>query len=583
MKRAPKYLRELIRPHRGKIVLALGLNAGTGIVMAFQNVVPKFIIDDALLAKGIDMDERQLRLIYWVGLYIILGIFFRALIWNLSLRIFGRVREEVLFGLRSLFFRHINRLCLDFHTRHQSGELFSYLLGSPLQQVQQYYQQMALQIPSQVVALVLTLVFLGAWDFGLSALMLGILIVYFYVLQKAKRKMRAIHKDYQNTESQVSGKVADLLRGHRAVKMHAFEDTAAEDFDERAKLIRDKSYWRDVTNHMQHVKQESVLYIGYGLLCVAAGWRFLEGGLTEGQLTAYLTSFIALQGPLRTFFQVGLLRGSSQASLDRINEVLNTGSTTPDPVEDCLVPPRGDIIFRDVTFSYDGNLQALKNINLTIPRGQNVALVGSSGAGKSTLVQLVLRLYDPDEGAVEIGYVDLRHLKGKELRSHFGVVPQDPYFFTSTIRENLRVAAPNASDEALIAACREANAWEFIERIPKQLDEVIGEGGSTLSGGQKQRLAIARAILSKPNYFIFDEATSALDTVSERLIRDAIARITKEKTSIFIAHRLVSITHCDRILVLEDGRIVQDGSFEELAHTEGRFQHLLNTQRWAEN
>lgn len=549
--------------------------------MAFQNVVPKYIIDDALLKEGLAMDERRLRLIYFVGLYIVLGIVFRALIWNLSLRVFGRVREECLFGLRSLFFRHINRLCLNFHTRHQSGELFSYLLGSPLQQVQQYYQQMALMVPSQAVALVLTLVFLGAWDLTLSALTLGILIVYFYVLQKAKTKMRAIHRDYQDTESQVSGKIADLLRGHRAVKMHAFEDTAAEDFEQRARLIRDKSYWRDVTGHMQHVKQESVLYVGYGLLCVAAGWSFLQGRLTEGQLTAYLTSFIALQGPLGTFFQVGLLRGAAQASLGRINDVLSTGSTTPDPQEGGQPPPRrGDIVFRQVDFNYDAHQLALKGVNLSIPYGQNVALVGGSGAGKSTLVQLILRLYDPSQGSIEIGGVDLRSLKGRELRRLFGVVPQDPYFFTTTIRENLRVAAPKATDDELIAACQEANAWEFVEKLPQQLDALIGEGGATLSGGQKQRLAIARALLAQPDYFIFDEATSALDTVSEQLIRDAVARITHDRTSIFIAHRLVSITHCDRILVLEGGQLVQDGSFAVLSQTEGRFRTLLNTQSW---
>lgn len=551
----------------------------TGVVVAFQNIVPKYIVDDALLKPDLDLAERKKRLLLFAGLYIVLGIFFRALVWNLSLRIFGRVREEVLFGIRSLFFRHINRLCLNFRARHHSGELFSYLLGSPLQQIQQYAHQMALMVPSQAVALIITLTFLGAWDLPLSALLLVFLLVYFYVLQRAKLRIKDVHLDYQNTESQVSGKVADLLRGHRAVKMHAFEDNAALDFEERAKLIRNKSYWRDVTTHMQHVKQESVLYIGYGALCIAAGLRFLQGDLTEGQLTAYLTSFIALQGPLNAFFQVGLLRGSAQASLNRIDEVIRTSSTTPDPIDEIAIPPDADISFRDVSFSYDSLQPALKKINLTILRGQNLALVGSSGAGKSTLVQLILRLYDPDEGSVNLGGVDLRKVLGKELRRQFGVVPQDPYFFTASIRENLRVAAPAVEDSALVEACREANAWDFIENMPEQLDALIGEGGATLSGGQKQRLAIARALLAQPRFFIFDEATSALDTVSERLIRDAVARITKGKTSIFIAHRLVSVTHCERILVLEDGSIVQDGSYEELAQVNGPFQRLLDTQR----
>jgi ABC-type multidrug transport system fused ATPase/permease subunit len=220
----------------------------------------------------------------------------------------------------------------------------------------------------------------------------------------------------------------------------------------------------------------------------------------------------------------------------------------------------------------------LRDINLTIPHGQKVALVGPSGAGKSTITQLLMRLYDPDQGTIRIGGVDIRHCVGADLRRHFGVVPQDPFIFRSTLRENLLVVQPQATTEHLRRACELANAWEFIAPLPLQLDTPVGEGGATLSGGQRQRLAIARALLSDSDFFIFDEATSALDTVSEAMIQQSLEKIMVNHTSLIIAHRLATVKHCDRILVLKDGLIVQDGTYDELLSQPGTFQQLVQGQ-----
>jgi len=217
-------------------------------------------------------------------------------------------------------------------------------------------------------------------------------------------------------------------------------------------------------------------------------------------------------------------------------------------------------------------------VNLTIPYGQRVALVGPSGAGKSTVTQLLLRLYDPDQGAILIGRMNIRHCRGPDLRHKFGVVPQDPFIFRTSIRYNLCVARPGASNAEIRRACELANAWEFISRLPAGLDTPVGEGGSTLSGGQRQRLAIARALLAEPDYFIFDEATSALDTVSEALVQQAMENAVSGKTSLIIAHRLATVKNCNRILVIDDGRIVQDGSYDELVGQAGLFRNLVQGQ-----
>lgn len=576
---AGNLIARITRPYRAGLVLALAMNFAVGFAIAFQNVIPKYIIDNALLAADLTLDERKVRLVFFAGAYAFAGIVCRALLWHSSLRIFGKIREKCLMQLRSLFFNRVNHLCIAFHNRHNSGELFSYLFGSPLQNIQQYYQQAAMILPSMSVAIVMTLVYLGSWDPLLSGIMAVTIVVHFYVQRKARLRVKEIHRDYQQSESKVSGRVADLLRGHRAVKLHALEDHAYSGFVREAEVIRMKSYRRDVTAHLQHVKQESVLYLGYAILCIAAGYRFLGGHLTEGQLTAYLTAFIALQGPLGMIFQTSLLRGGAQASLERIAAVLATSSTTPDPdeVQPSDIPAGGEIVFENVRFAYREE-PVVRDLSVSIPYGQKVALVGPSGAGKSTLVQLVLRLYDPQQGAVRIGGRNLRECSGRLVRNRFGVVPQDPYIFNTTVRGNLSIVDPAADDAALRAACEQSNAWEFIEKLPAGLDTPIGEGGSNLSGGQKQRLAIARALLAKPDYFIFDEATSALDSISEKLIKDAMSRVTHGRTAFFIAHRLASIDTCDRILVLRDGRIEQDGDYATLTQSPGLFADLIRSQ-----
>jgi ABC-type multidrug transport system fused ATPase/permease subunit len=242
------------------------------------------------------------------------------------------------------------------------------------------------------------------------------------------------------------------------------------------------------------------------------------------------------------------------------------------------VPARSAIEFANVTFAYDPGRPVLHNVDLTIPYGQRIAFVGPSGSGKTTLAQLVLRLYDPQHGEVRIGGTDARRFAGAELRKQFGVVPQDAFIFRATVRDNVRVGCPDASDASIQRACEMANAWEFVSRLPGLLDASIGEGGSSLSGGQRQRLAIARALLADPQLFVFDEATSALDTLSEKLIGEVLSNNLGARTAIFIAHRLATVKSCDRILVLDEGCIVQDGSYDELVRG-GLFRDLVLGQQ----
>jgi len=273
------------------------------------------------------------------------------------------------------------------------------------------------------------------------------------------------------------------------------------------------------------------------------------------------------------------LWGAAQASIERIGDVLETASTTPDSQGELMpVPPAGEVELRDVHFGYDEQ-PILRGVSFRVPYGQSLALVGPSGSRKITILQLLLRLYDPDRGAVFFGGQNVRDCAGAEVRRRFGVVPQDPFIFRASIRQNLRVADAEADDEKIQRACRLANAWEFIEKLPNGLDSQVGEGGANLSGGQRQRLAIARVLLANPPVFIFDEATSALDTLSEQFIQETMERVCAGRTSIVIAHRLATVRDCDRILVINQGRVEQDGRYEELISTPGLFLQLVNGQQ----
>jgi len=571
----PLFLRD-----RWLLIGALVLNGVHGAAIAIQNLYPKWLFSGVLEAKDLTMAQRWAQLGWLIGGYLAVSVIVRMAAWHAGYRIFTWVRERVVFSLRGQFFRHINHLCLRFHGEHPSGELFSYLFGSPLSNVMGFFQHTSMAVPGAIITVLTTLAMFWTWDWAVASVLMSTSLASVVLMLRAGEKMKKISSDFQSAEGDVSGRVADLLRGNKAVKLYAMEEQIAQDFDRQALAIGKKSYERDVLSHIEYMKQECFSYFCYAALLAVCTWRYLGNQIDLGTVAACLASYAGLNWPIQVVFQAFTLWGSAEASINRIGAVLDTPSTTPDPKPEAAasVPASADIVFDQVTFAYEPGQPVLRNLSLTIPRGQRIALVGPSGAGKSTLAQLILRLYDPQSGTVRLGGIDLRKFEASDLRKEFGVVPQDPFIFRTTMRDNVRVARPDATDEAIRRACELANAWEFIAKLPGGLDASVGEGGSSLSGGQRQRLAIARALLSEPECFIFDEATSALDTLSEQLIQEALEKNLGGRTVIFIAHRLATVKNCDRLLVIADGRIAQDGTYDQLVSQPGLFQDMVHGQ-----
>ena len=570
----------LIVRHRWRVTAAVVLVGISGSAVAVQNVFPKWLFSYVLDVTDVTVAERWRRLAWLAAGYLVLTSIVRMMFWHWGYRLFTRAREQVIFSLRSKFFRHVNHLCLRFHGTRSSGELFSYLFGSPLAAVMQFFQHATMSLPGSLMSVVFTFVLFMMWDWIIASLLILTAGVSVWMMMESLRRIKGIQKEFQEIEGDVSGRVADLLRGNKAVKLYAMESLVAQNFEEQADFIRRKTYERDIYSHVEWIKQEGLTYVCYAVLMAACTWRYLDGSISLGVVAACLAAYLGLVGPMQTVFTAFTLWGGASAALSRIGAVLDTASTTPEPENPIVqLDTRAPLVFQNVLFGYDTSQVVLRDLSLEIEPGERVAFVGPSGAGKTTITQLLLRLYDPQAGTIRIGDVDLRSVPVATLRRYFGVVPQDPFIFNTTLRDNLRVARRDATDEQIRTACEQANAWEFIARLPGGLDAKVGEGGSALSGGQRQRLAIARALLAEPACFIFDEATSALDTLSEELISRTLETSLGDCTAIFIAHRLATVKNCNRIFVLDAGRVVQSGSYDELVARAGLFQELVRGQQ----
>jgi len=566
------------------LTVAVLMNAFSGVAISVQTLAPKYFIDDILLNPALDNAGKLRWSVILAAGFLVTTIIWRMLLWHLSYRMFTRIREKVVCELRSAFFRHINYLCLRFHVRHQSGELFSFLFGTPLTQVQTYFHQLTMMGPHCAFSAITTLVVVLFWDPFLTAVMFVALAASTFVMARSRDRVKTLSHDYQERERQVSGKVADLIRGSRHVQLYAIEEDIIGQFRTEADAIGRQMVRRDVRSHELWMTYEGVGYVGFAALCVTGAWRYLNGAVQIGELAAYLSAYTALAWPLNVLFQISQARGGAQASLERMAAVMDTLSSTPEPDEMSREKPLANAVIRleGVTFRYT-ETPIIKDLSLTIPYGQTVALVGASGSGKSTLSQLIVRLYDPQAGFVSIGGVDLKNCSGRDVRRLFGIVPQQPYFFRASVMDNIRLLKPAATEGEIWNALELAHAAEFVRQLPDGLQTLIGEDGTTLSGGQRQRLAIARALLAGPSYFIFDEATSALDTVSERNIQDTLQKILPGRTAIIIAHRLATIRNCERILVMQNGRLVQDGDYQTLAGMPGPFAEMVREHGFVEN
>lgn len=488
------------------------------------------------------------------------------------------VQMRVLIDVRQKLFKHLQSLSLRFYEEYRTGKLISNVIND-VGQLQQLIG-ISVNMCDQLLIIVVIIVVLMVMNIQMAIVALIIIPIHFLNLYYCHKIVKVDAKALQERMSEISGNLAETLNGVKVVKSFSKERTECRNFFTSLRPILDiqlhaNSRWVlswnivDMTNICAYLA-----IIGLGTLMVQ------KGSMTIGDFAAYYGYVGMLLGPISALSTVSSNISTGLASAERIMKLLNTIpeiKEDPHPVK--VERLNGYIDFNNVSFGYKDKKMVIKDFSLKIEPGQKVALVGPSGSGKSTVTNLLLRFYDVNSGEVKVDGINIKKLGLESYRNNIGVVLQEPFLFSGTIKENIAYAKKDATDEEIMEASRMANVEEFVSMLDKRYETTVGENGASLSGGQKQRLAIARAILKNPSILILDEATSALDTVSEHLVQEALDRLMADKTTIIIAHRLSTIKNADLIVVMEDGRIVQQGKHDELLKQEGVYKEMYFTQK----
>ena len=574
-KRLLAYLRPYVWP---RFVVAL---FATVLFSATNGAVPfliRFIYDDIFENR----DAQMLTLMPFA----VFGLFvFRGVANFTSSYLTEWVGQRVIADLRADLNRAIQYLPLSFFNRTPSGTIVS-RMTSDVAQVSAAVTQASIVILRDTASLIATITAAFLMDWVLALIAFVVFPVAVLPVLSLSRRLRKYWKKGQETLGGLASLVQETVQGNRIVKAFGMEDYEESRFgaeNERlfkfyVKAARSRSLVQPIMEVLAAVGIAAVLWYG--------GYSVIHGERTTGAFMGFVAALILVYDPFKGLARVNATIQQGMGSADRVFEIIDEETDVPDlPEAPAVRPFAGEIIFEKVSFSYpprEGEAvasPALRGIDLRIARGEVVALVGASGSGKSTLSDLLARFYDPTEGRILFDGRDLREVSLKSLRAQIGVVTQQTFLFDDTVGANIAYGGDASSIEKLEAAALAAHASEFVHKLPSGFDTEIGEAGVALSGGQRQRLAIARALLKDAPILILDEATSALDSESERLVQAAIDHLMTGRTSLVIAHRLSTIRRADRIVVLSDGRIVEEGTHEALLALRGQYRRLHDQQQ----
>ncbi len=561
----------IITPYRQQLVIAVVTMILFSSFTAAQAWILKPTIDEIFV-------KQDVRSLAFLPFGIVLIFLLKAVSYYVYTFLLEKVGQSVIRDMRTAIFSHIHRQPLSFFHEYPTGTLISRVISDVtlMQQAVSNALVGSLRDLFQIIFL-LGLVFYLNWKLAMFTFI--ILPVAAYPIVKFGRLFRKLSTKTQEETAKVSDRLYETITGNRIVKAFSREKYEDNRFCSQINTLFSITIQDAKYRTMQHPLMEFIGGVAIALIIWFGGKEVIYGTATPGTFFSFLTALIAAYEPVKGVSKINPAIQQGLAAATRIFELMDIKPAIADKEgASTLAPFLNKIEFKNINFTYEDDTHVLHNLNLTVPRGEALAIVGSSGGGKTTLTNLIPRFLDINSGEILIDGTDIRDVTLASLRQQIAMVTQQTILFNDTVRNNIAYGDLNATEEQIRNAAKAAYAIDFIENLPKGFDTIIGESGARLSGGERQRVSIARAILKNAPILILDEATSALDTESEREVQKALENLMKNKTTFVIAHRLSTIINCHRIIVLKSGRIVEQGTHQELLERHGEYEMLYNMQ-----
>ncbi len=561
-------LKKYVKKFYSIIILNMFLSALTGIISSAPILLIKRLFDKGIIGRA-EKDILYASLAM-IGLAVIAGI---LMYYNSVLS--GTISTGIYKNIIDDLYSKIQTLDMKYFSDSKVGDLMSRFSSDASMINSIILDSFTIILYLMTAIFYLVVLFITDWKLTMGVFLIAPLLLV--VVKRYSSKLKHMGKNRQEISGELNSKLQETLSGIRVIKAFTTENYEKSKFKNLSSKLR--FFTRKAIGYEAKANSiaESLNYIMFALLLFFGGYRVIRSGgtFTPGDFMTVLAGMGAMYTPAKRALKLYNGINTNSAAVDRIFEILDIESKVIDSENATQFKEFNSTIeFKNVDFEYEENKNVITNFNLSVKKGEKIALVGNSGGGKSTIVNLLPRFYDVSHGTIEIDGVDIKKYKLKSLRKKIGIVPQDTFLFSGTIEENIKYGNRTATTEEVIDAAKQANAHVFIEKLSNGYLTEIGERGVKLSGGQKQRIAIARAILENPEILILDEATSALDNESEKLVQDALEKLMKDKTSFVIAHRLSTVISCDKIIVLQAGEIREIGTHAELLEKNGIYKSL---------
>ena len=561
--------RPLVIPFKWKIVFSMACVGLAGVAVALMPLFPKYVIDTAIPAKN--MMLAVIAAVIFVAVQ-----FSRMGLWYIAMRGIYRVQQSVVFKLRARSFGHLQHLCLSFHSRFPSGFLYERVFGSSINALGTFIQTVMQTLSLHVTGLFFSIIVCFYFSWSLTLVIVFGAVCYVFTAHKLAPRIYRRSEAAAQAQMRVTEIIMDRLHGYKTIQAYSMEDRVQNEFEAQVWTAQERWIAGVIETMKFNFVTEGIGYWLTAFVLVGGAWQILHHGYPVGVLVAFIGYQASLIGIINALSNVYSQFTATRVAFDQLFTILDTHSDVPE-LPGAVMPDKEPerLELHGVEFGYTPEKNVLKGVSFELRPHETVALVGRSGCGKTTITNMLMRFYDPSSGEILLDGKNIRELPLREYRSLFGVVLQDPYLFDTTVYDNLRLVNASATEEEMIDALKRAMAWEFVKDLPGQLRFRVGEGGTRLSGGQRQRLAIARCLLLKSRFVILDEATSALDPESEALIQQSFEALSRDRTVLVIAHRLNTLRNAGRILVMDEGRVVESGTYDELLAKEGGlFRHL---------